>query len=407
MPTMLRRFALVLVLAVLAADASGQDAVLTAPAGTASLLVVRSGATVRAAPDVSAARRGTVRVGTRLPFEARVRGEGCPGGEWYRVGVEAYVCERLVTPSTEPPWGEPVAAPIAGRLLLREHAFVAADGTWAYSRPGDYFRDEWAESLGRGFGIAVLERRMEDGVPFVRGASGLWVAEEDLRYARGSEFQGVALEGTLDVVWSRRGGARIRAWSGTRAGSRTVRRTGAREALRILEELPRGLFRTSEGVVSAREVQRPSLAARPAEVGADELWIDVERASQTLVVYEGDRPIYATLVSTGRAAHATPEGTFRVWAKLAEDGMDDLERTDAESNYLIESVPWVQYFAEGVALHAAFWHDDFGRVRSHGCVNLAPRDAAWLFGRTAPALPPGWDAILAGPGTPGTLVQVR
>jgi len=87
--------------------------------------------------------------------------------------------------------------------------------------------------------------------------------------------------------------------------------------------------------------------------------------------------------------------------------MDDLERTDAESNYLIESVPWVQYFAEGVALHAAFWHDDFGRVHSHGCVNLAPRDAAWLFGRTAPALPPGWDAILAGPGTPGTLVQVR
>lgn len=395
-------------LALLAAVGHAQDVVLAAPAGVVSLEVVRSGATIRARADVASGRRGTVRVGTRLPFEARVRGEGCPGGEWYRVGREAYVCEALVEPSREPAWGESVAVPRDGRTLLREHAFVATDGTWAYSRPEDYFRDEWAESLGRGFGIAVIARDERDGVRFLRGTSGFWVAEDDVRYARGSDFSGVAITGaSLDVGWIRRGGGRIRAWNGTRAGSRVVRRAGAREVVHVLEELPRGLLRLEEGVISAREVQRPTLATPPPEISGDERWIDVELRSQTLVLYEGARPVFATLVSTGRAAHSTPTGTFRIWVKLAEDGMDDLERTDAESNYLIEAVPWVQYFSEGVALHAAFWHDDFGRVHSHGCVNLAPADASRLFAMSAPALPDGWDAVFPTALQPGTLVQVR
>ncbi len=403
----LRSIALAASLLGLAALGSAQDARLTAPAGAVSLRVVRSGATIRMHPNVRSPRRGTVRVGTRLPLEARVRGEGCPGGEWYRVGEEAYICEGLVEPSREAPWGETVSAPRTDRTLLREHAFVATDGTWAYSRPEDYFRDEWAESLGRGFGIAVTDRSERDGVRFVRGTSGFWVAEEDLRYARGSELSGVELEGTLDVGWVRRGGASIRALRGSRPG-RTLRRAGAREVVHVLEELPRGLLRIDEGVIAAREVQRPSAADVPPEVREGERWIDIELSSQTLVLYEGTRPIFATLVSTGRARHSTPTGTFRIWVKLAEDGMDDLERTDAESNYLIEAVPWVQYFTrDGVALHAAFWHDDFGRVHSHGCVNLAPRDAARLFSLTSPALPDGWDAVLPTDAQPGTLVRVR
>ena len=396
----------------LAAMGAAQDTTLAAPAGSVSLRVVRAGATIRMHPNVRSPRRGTVRVGTRLPFEARVRGEGCPGGEWYRVGPEAYICEALIEPSREPAWGESVSAPRTDRILLREHAFVASDGTWAYSRPDDYFRDEWAESLGRGFGIAVTDRSERDGVRFIRGTSGFWVAEEDLRYARGSELSGVELAGPeddamLEVGWVRRGGAVVRELRGTRAG-RTLRRAGAREVVQVLEVLPHGLLRIEEGVIAARDVQRPSPTTRPSEVGDAERWIDVELASQTLVLYEGARPVFATLVSTGRAHHATPTGTFRIWVKLAEDGMDDLERTDAESNYLIEAVPWVQYFSDdGLALHAAFWHDDFGRVHSHGCVNLAPRDAARLFSATSPALPDGWDAVLPTDAQPGTLVRVR
>lgn len=397
-----------ILVAMLTCSVAAQDVELTPPPGIVSLRVVRGGTTVRASASVRSPRRGTVRVGTRLPFEARVRGEGCPGGEWYRVGPEAYVCETLVEPSSEAPAGVDVAAPASGRLLLREHAFVASDGTWAYSRPDDYFRDEWAESLGRGFGIAVIERADRDGVRFLRGASGFWVSEDDVRYARGSSLTGVELEGgVLDVAWVRRGGARIREVVGERARSRVVRRAGAREVLRVRGELAGHLLRVDEGAVAPRDVQRPTPSAPPDGVGDDEAWIDVELESQTLVLYRGATPVFATLVSTGRAAHATPTGTFRIWVKLAEDGMDDLERTDAESNYLIEAVPWVQYFSEGVALHAAFWHDDFGRTHSHGCVNLAPSDAARLFRATAPALPPGWDAVMPTEEQPGTVVRVR
>jgi len=67
----------------------------------------------------------------------------------------------------------------------------------------------------------------------------------------------------------------------------------------------------------------------------------------------------------------------------------------------------VQYFSDAVGLHAAFWHNKFGRVRSHGCVNLAPRDAQWLFSFTGPHLPAGWTAVFPDDLEPSTVVRVR
>jgi hypothetical protein len=46
-------------------------------------------------------------------------------------------------------------------------------------------------------------------------------------------------------------------------------------------------------------------------------------------------------------------------------------------------------------------------VRSHGCVNLSPYDAAWIFHFTAPRLPAGWTAALPTRYDRGTLVRVR
>ena len=93
--------------------------------------------------------------------------------------------------------------------------------------------------------------------------------------------------------------------------------------------------------------------------------------------------------------------------KLAYSDMDNLERDDVSENYALERVPWVQYFEGANGLHAAFWHDDFGRRKSHGCVNLSPRDARTLFDFTEPALPTGWTAIFPQPDTPATIVRVR
>ena len=35
---------------------------------------------------------------------------------------------------------------------------------------------------------------------------------------------------------------------------------------------------------------------------------------------------------------------------------------------------------KGLALHGTYWHEDFGRPHSHGCINL-PTDVAFLIFR--------------------------
>ena len=164
----------------------------------------------------------------------------------------------------------------------------------------------------------------------------------------------------------------------------------------------------------ARDLAHPTLAPPPGEVtgaASGERWIDVHLASQTLVAYEGSRAVFATVVSTGRAGNVTPKGTFRIWVKLRSTTMsnadDPAETTDEAATYSIEDVPWVQFFSNGVALHGAFWHRQFGRPHSHGCVNLAPLDALRLFEWTGPRLPRGWDAVFPTTAEPATIVKVR
>ncbi len=400
-----RAWPIALLALLIAAEAIAQQ--LPVPRWVRSVEITRGGATVRSRPTTESSRRGTVRVGTRVPILARVLGSGCPGGEWIHIGPDAFVCETLGRYSSLPPGGDEVPLVPEGMLTPRTHAFVATDGTWAYARPADYFRDQYAESLGQGFGVAIVEQQEIDGVRLSRTLSGLWIPSSELRFARPSDFAGVELdEGRplSSVAWIVRPNASLR----ERPGGRVVERGSRLQLLRLSSEARGDALRLEDGRwIAARDVARPSSAPRPSEVGEGERWIDVDTRSQTLVAYVGDRPVYATAVSTGRAEHATPTGTFRIWVKLAEDDIDDLEREDVVENYAIQAVPWVQYFEGSVALHAAFWHDAFGRARSHGCVNLAPRDARWLFGFTQPAMPIGWDAILPSDAAPGTVVRVR
>jgi lipoprotein-anchoring transpeptidase ErfK/SrfK len=92
-----------------------------------------------------------------------------------------------------------------------------------------------------------------------------------------------------------------------------------------------------------------------------------------------------------------------IHAKHVSGTMDGDE--EATEPFDLRDVPYIQYFHKGYALHGAYWHDDFGKVRSHGCVNLAPRDAAWLFEWTDPEVPEGWHGAL-NPNA-GTLVYIH
>ncbi len=150
----------------------------------------------------------------------------------------------------------------------------------------------------------------------------------------------------------------------------------------------------------------------PADLKPGEKWIDVNLDNESLVAYEGDKAVYATLVSTGRMDdrdkekdHRTPPGSFRIREKHIAATMDGDVASDGP--YSIEDVPWIMYFNQSYALHGAFWHANFGHVQSHGCVNLSPDDARALFGWTEPRLPDGWHAVWSTPDHQGTRVVVH
>ncbi len=150
----------------------------------------------------------------------------------------------------------------------------------------------------------------------------------------------------------------------------------------------------------------------PSDLAPGEKWIDVNLKNQSLVAFIGDKPVYATLVSTGREDkkdkekdHKTPAGSFRIREKHIAATMDGDVASDGP--YSIEDVPWIMYFNKSYALHGAFWHNSFGHEKSHGCVNLSPDDARALFNWTEPQLPQGWHAVWATPEHPGTRVVVH
>jgi hypothetical protein len=129
-----------------------------------------------------------------------------------------------------------------------------------------------------------------------------------------------------------------------------------------------------------------------------EKWLDINVTKQTLVAYDGVKPVYATLISSGEAglddpAHttATKRGIFRIHTKHISTTMASAE---VGEEFELRDVPYVQYFEDGYALHGAYWHDRFGVPKSHGCINLAPEDARRLFFFTEPELPSGWHARL-------------
>ncbi len=156
--------------------------------------------------------------------------------------------------------------------------------------------------------------------------------------------------------------------------------------------------------------------APPEGLAAGEKWVDVNLSRQTLVVFAGDQPLYATLVSTGKKAkdptdkvhdHQTIQGSFRIREKHISTTMDGDGPAPGDMPYSIEDVPYVMYFEGNYALHGAFWHNNFGHEQSHGCVNLAPLDAKQIFFLTEPQLPQGWHGIIATKDRPGTRVVVH
>jgi len=160
--------------------------------------------------------------------------------------------------------------------------------------------------------------------------------------------------------------------------------------------------------VEQSTVGRVDVDPPPAGVPAGAKWIEVDIFEQTIAAYEGERMVYASLISSGRTGTATPPGLYKLWAKIQEGKMSSPSVPDGHpSYYYIEDVPWTMYFHQAYALHAAFWHDNFGFTQSHGCVNLTPRDSKWLYYWADPPISEEADALYIGVSMINTWVWVH
>ncbi len=143
----------------------------------------------------------------------------------------------------------------------------------------------------------------------------------------------------------------------------------------------------------------PTSAAPPTIALSGEKWIDVDLSAQTLTAYQGDIAVFRTQVSTGTPSTPTVKGSFRIVHKL-------VSQTMTGPGYVQPNVPHVQYFYGGYSIHGAYWHNNFGRPMSHGCVNMRLDEAKWLFEWTTPTLPAGAREIWDSSGR-GTLVVIH
>jgi lipoprotein-anchoring transpeptidase ErfK/SrfK len=108
-------------------------------------------------------------------------------------------------------------------------------------------------------------------------------------------------------------------------------------------------------------------------------WIEVNLKEQSMTAYEDDTPVYTARMASGTRGYDTPVGEHWIYVKTPGQRMFGGSAGD-NSAYDLPAIPWVSYFTPiGHAFHGTYWHNDYGRPRSHGCANLTPEDAKWVF----------------------------
>jgi len=110
----------------------------------------------------------------------------------------------------------------------------------------------------------------------------------------------------------------------------------------------------------------------PAPAPTSGHWIDVNLSAQRLTAYEGNTAVRSTLVSTGLSRTPTPTGRYRIYVKYVSTLMSG-------PGYYLPNVPYTMYFYRGYSIHGTYWHSNFGRPMSHGCINLPTPEAQWFY----------------------------
>lgn len=402
---------------------------------------------VRQAPAADAALRGRLVKDEPFAVQEHVDGPGC--ADWGKLGPEAFACLDFAQPTQaapvhlprpvayEPPWPEEYAHYRATGERTRSGQVDPTLLPFVYARrlgrfKGRVYAD--AEAWSRGDGpvsrlapgarvrfVGVLEH---PGGTLLLQDDGTVVPEDDVYVFPIDRFQGEDLarapipEGHV-LAWSidyEGAGVFAAPVKLDRRGLTDVepeRRADYHQRLDLLPHpdphwwvLPDGL---GPGVPGYVEDVRGVKVFAPGDTPADlvnQRWIDIDVESRTLALMQGDEPRYVTLTAPGKGGlRSTRPGRFAIADKSVWWDMDS--RPGAAEPYHVEAVPWTMHYAPRYAIHAAYWHWGVGHPASHGCVNLAPRDARWLFEHIAPALPAGWHTVEATEADPGTPVRIR
>ena len=310
---------------------------------------------------------------------------------WLGVAAQLLVTAPLAIAGVAP--AAPVTAPRAGAAVNNSDHFGHLPETFADVRKDGADVFENAEAIRAGTPTAHVGDKTfvaikpgakslnVDGVKYYRTDQG-WIARTQLSWYSPSEFAGEQLDATALPTWAypHRIGLALVARAAPDRKAAVARKLKPRELVTVLEQRD-GFVRlqsntTAEEWLDARDIKQVVRVPRPTGVTADERWIDIDLDKQILVTYQGDQPVFATLISTGKPKWETPAGVYRIVDKRERARMQADGPTE---QWNVAAVPWTMTFRKNFALHGTYWHDGFGRARSHGCVNLAPADAHRIF----------------------------
>ncbi|MCP4675137.1 MAG: L,D-transpeptidase [Deltaproteobacteria bacterium] len=413
-------------------------------------------------PDMDSPRLGYMRKGQRTRVgDPEFASESCPKG-WFKLPEGGFVCQgRGMLVGNKPRFIRRVPPKArVDELDPYRHGFIRRDWTPAYKRipadeeiwvppsreiadavvpdggtpPTETIQHDEDEADGgvdyykytkrnfrgvralltRGFWVSVGARRFDEATRkyYYETIKDDFVPGDRVHLIKPPKFQGYEVLGDSPlpgVIVTNRHASFFKQRRERFRGIGPVARLSVYRVFEIVES--RGVkFYKIEGDRWLKSTQTELFEVQPPPegIGDKEKWIRVDLTRQTLVAYEGAMPVYATLVSTGLPESEetiTPKGRFNIHFKHLTDDMAGTVGDDEV--YSVEDVPWVQYIHRNVAFHSSFWHSSYGRPKSHGCINLAPADARWLFNWTEPRLPPKWHGVSATDKNPGTVVIIE
>lgn len=375
-------------------------------------------------PAAGAKRIGYLHAGALVPrAKEAYPGDGCDDA-WYPIRPRGFVCIGISATLD-------MKHPTLMAMSLQADLNQALPYTYATTtKETPLFQqntkaDHQVKPVGklrRGSGLAVVgswNAKDDEGNDQRLGLmpSGLFVRAADLKAASPSDFEGMVVdkEHELPVGFVvKRGVNYFKMEKGRPQTDRDLNyhdRVELTGRFRTIDKLRYWATKDNRWIRHRDVTVIRRLHNYPDFATGQQKWIDVSIVTGTMVLYEGQNPVFATLVSVGRdrlgdpkTTASTEQGVFDVTEKQITDrGLDPKASSPHEEVY---DVPWSLTLSSGTRLHAAFWHDRFGIEHTDGALHVSPRDGARIFGWATPTLPEGWYSATAS-GDDKTIVRIR